>query len=323
MRSWVLLSPIAAATLLAAAPSARADDVAFLRGGPREAAARVATLHAIAEARADMIPCWRRGTSAVEVAVSTDRSGRVRSAAARTDGPVAQCVAGLLAVATMPESAGAWSGVITVAPSLGGGGGGGGGDDVGRALQQHLAALQTCQSAAPGAAGVAEIAMRVHRGGAISDVTVARSLAPALDACLVRALSKLRLAGYTGNEVRYKLGLQFGGGGSGGGAARPPAHGGQAGPAPSRRGPLGSDQMLPVIEAARADIDRCKLGVHKNGTLMIRFTVRKDGSVKNLAVKQGIGAHRAEQCILDRFGKMQFPAAGAETQVQFPLVFGK
>ena len=224
--------------LLAAAPAARADDVAFLRGGPHASAARGAVLQAIARARADMIPCWRRGTSAVEVALSTDRAGRIRSAAARTEGPVAQCVAGLLAVATMPTDAGAWSGVVTVAPSLGGGHGGG--DDVGRALHEHLAALQTCQSADPRAAGVAEIAMRVHRGGAISDVTVARSLSPALDACLVRSLSRLRLAGYGGNEVRYKLGLQFGGGG--GGATRPPSHAPAPGPAPSRRGPLGQDR---------------------------------------------------------------------------------
>src|SRR5206468_636086 len=107
----------------------------------------------------------------------------------------AQCVAGLLAVAALPKIA--WSGVVRVGPGGGGdapaSGGGGGDDDVGAALGTRSAELRACQKADPRAAGVIEIDLRVHPDGSLSDIAVAKSLSSALDACLVKALGKIKL----------------------------------------------------------------------------------------------------------------------------------
>lgn len=303
-----------ALALVLAPTFALADGVTFSRGGPKADVAKQAVAGAIAAARGDMAPCWRRTQTAVDVALTTDASGAVTSASPRTDGPVAQCVAGLLAVATLPKSAGAWSGVVTVAPA---GGGASDEPDIGALLGKHAGELRACQKADPKATGIVEIDLRVHPDGSITDVAVSRSLSTALDACLRRALGKLTLADYHGKEIRYRLGLSFAGD-AGGGEAAPPA---PATAAPTKRGPLGVDQMQPVIEAHRVAIDRCGAGVAKSGTLIIRFTVRKDGSVKNLGVKQSIGDAKVEACVLDQFGKLTFPPATDETQVQFPLSF--
>jgi hypothetical protein len=313
------MRPLALALALVLAPTiAAADGVTFSRGGPKSDAAKQAVAGAIAAARGDMAPCWRRTQTAVDVAITTDAQGAVTSAAPRTDGPVAQCVAGLLAVASFPKSAGAWSGVVSIAPSSSGGGGAGE-PDIGALLGKHAAELRACQKADPKAAGIVEIDLRIHPDGSISDVAVSKSLSTSLEECLTRTLAKLVLSDYHGKEVHYRLGLSFAGGGDSGPA--PVAPDAASGPAPTKRGPLSVDQMQPVIEAHRVAIDRCGAGVTKSGTLIVRFTVRADGSVKNLGIKQSIGDAKVEACVLDQFAKLTFPKAGDETQVQFPLSF--
>jgi TonB family protein len=307
---WLALALVLAST------TAHADDVVFARGGPKSEPAKQTVIAAIAALRGDMAPCWRRSASAADVAITTGADGAVTSAAARSDGPIAQCVAGLLAVATLPRSAGAWSGVVTIAPISSGGSS----DDVGALLGKHQPELRACQQADDKATGIVEIDLRVHPDGSISDLAVSRSLSSALDACLVKALAKMKLDGYRGKEVRYRLGLSFNAGsaGGGGGAPAPPT---DATPAPTKRGPLSVDQMQPVIEADRVHIDRCGAGVKATGDLVIRFTVRKDGTTKNLGVKTSLGDAKVEACVLDRFAKLRFPPATDETQVQFPLHF--
>jgi hypothetical protein len=313
----VLASTAALAlTLTATLASAHADDVTFVRGGPKTEAAKQAAATAIGLARGDMAPCWRHGATAVDVALTTDAGGAVTSSAPRTDGPVAQCVAGILAVAAMPKSAGAWSGVVTIAPVSSGGGGA---EELNTAFGKHGADLRACQKADPKATGILEVDVRVHADGSLSDVAISKSLSTALDACVVKAVAKIKLDGYGGKEVRYRLALSFAGGGGGDGGAAPTSN--APAPAPTKRGPLSVDQMTPVIEADRVHIDRCGAGVKASGTLVIRFTVRKDGTVKNLAVKDSIGDAKVEACVLDRFAKLHFPTASDETQVQFPLSF--
>jgi hypothetical protein len=248
----------------------------------------------------------------------------VTSSAARTDGPVAQCVAGILAVAALPKVA--WSGVVRIGPGgssstsggfgTGNAGFGGGGDDIGAALGTHAADLRQCQKVDPKASGLVQVDLRVHADGTITDVAIAKSLSAALDACVIKALGKIKLDGYQGKEVRYRLGLSFAGDSS---TATGPAT--SNAPAPTKRGPLSVDQMMPVIEADRVHIDRCGAGVKASGKLVIRFTIRKDGTVKNLAVTQALGDAKVEKCVLDRFGALKFPSATDETQVQFPLAF--
>ncbi len=302
----ILAPALAGLTLFAGA--ARADDITFTRGGPT-GSARASAIAALTALRAELTPCWRRGPMVVEVAITTDASGLVSSSVARTDGAAAQCVAGLLAVATLGR--GAWSGTVQIAPPAPGA------DDVGAALRVHGETLRACQAADPKAIGTAEVALKVHADGSISDVAIATPLSPKIDACLTRALARLRLDTYRGKDVRYRLGLQFGGGDHG---PAPTATATGAGPAPTRRGALSTDEMLPVIESVRVGLTKCIAHPTAKGTLTVRFTVRKDGTVKNLAIKQGIGDARLEQCVLDRFKPLKFPAAGDETQVQFPLV---
>jgi len=320
-----------AVTLLALVPGvARADDARFASGGPKAPAQRDAALAAVASAQADMGPCWRRAQAPVEIAISVGGDGAVTSARAKTAGPAAQCVAGLLAVATMPATGAGWSGVVVVPPRAAGGGSLEG--EITHQLGERRAALAGCQSADPASVGQVTLALAIAPSGAIAPSIAASTVSKPIEGCLLGALRGVTLSLPERKAVRYQLNLAFAGESTttrpaprvGGGAARPPAPADPA-DAPSIKAgaTLEAAAIHSVIAAARADLERCG-GASASGKVTVGFTIRSDGSVKNVAVKSSTtGNAKLDACVAGRFEKLRFPASAGESRVNFPLVFGK
>lgn len=300
------LATLAAPTLAAARPT-------LVKGGPRTDRGRVEA--ALTAASMAMQVCWRAArepTVRVKVAVAAD--GAVTATAITKGGP-AQCAAGILAVWTLPG--GPWQGEVDFAVAA---------PDLSAFIQQQLLAhgdtIRACQSQAPTAAGSAGIKMKIHPDGSITDVEVSSPLGARVDACVQRAVEALRLepTGSAG-AIRYQLAVAFtgkGGAGAGDGAAeRPPADpdGG------SIDGALGVEQVRSVLGPARPRLVACGQKGKGKGTVVVRFTVRPDGTTKNVLVKDAIGDAAIEGCLVAGFKALRFPAAAGETRIVYPVAF--
>src|SRR5262245_36603933 len=267
------------ATMLVVVPGlARADDARFASGGPKAPAQRDAALAAVASAQADMGPCWRRAQAPVEIAISVGGDGAVTSARAKTAGPAAQCVAGLLAVATMPATGAGWSGVVVVPPRAAGGGSLEG--EITRQLGERRAVLAGCQSADPASVGQVTLALAIAPSGVIAPSIAASTVSKPIESCLVNALRGVTLSLPDRRAFRYQLSLAFAGESTTtrpaprvGGGARPAAPVDPA-DAPSIKAgaSLEPAAIQSVVAAARADLDRCAGGGGK-GRVTIGFTV--------------------------------------------------
>ena len=54
---------------------------------------------------------------------------------------------------------------------------------------------------------------------------------------------------------------------------------------------------------------------------LVRFTVRADGTVKNIVLKEPSGVAKLDGCIKDTLGAASFAKAGDETKVSLPLAW--
>ncbi len=304
----------AGAALVLGAGAARAD-VSSVKAGPRgDARALVDT--ALADVERALAVCWRGTPPArVRVALTVAASGTI-DARPVGKGGAAQCAAGILAVWTLPG--GAWTGELEIVPRAAEA-------DLSATIQQQLLAggadIRACQAQAPGAAGAATIRMRILSDGRISDVEVASKLGAALDTCVARAVGKLRVEPIgRAAPLRYQLAVAFAGGGSGGGKGGPAAPaedptGGAVG------GALDGNAIKHVLGSVRARSAKCGDQGKTRGTVTVRWTIRPDGTTKNIVVKTPIGDAAIERCLTDLVAGLTFPKAAAETKVSFPFGF--
>ena len=308
------LRSLVALTVLVTTAATATADLAIVKGGPKPSGRGLAE-GALGEASKAMAVCWRAKVAGpVRIAVTVAADGAV-AAAAVTKGAAAQCAAGILAVWTVPG--GAWKGEVEI------GAGGAASPDLATTIQQQLVArsapIKACQSKAPGKAGSAAIKMKIAPDGTIADITVASKLGAALDACVAGAVAAVKLAP-TGaaSPVSYQLSIAF----AGKADAPAPAgtHAAAAG-APVGGG-LDGKQVEPGIAKARDRIARCVDPAAVAGKrAVVRFTIRPDGTAKNIVVKESSGDAKADACIAKAFTDLTFPAAGDETKVNLPLAF--
>ena len=314
---------VAAVVMLVAVASASAPasaDVKVVKGG----ALRGGAAAALGEAERAMSVCWR-GTppATVRVAIGVDAGGVV-TASALDGGATAQCAAGVLAVWTVPG--GAWKGEVQIASRVGAG-------DLAGAISRQLAArgdtIRACQAAAPAAAGPVTIRMKVHPEGELTDVVVSSKLGAALDRCVKTAVGGLRLDPLAADApVAYQLAVTFAGkaarpGGAGAGAGAGVStvvEAGDGDAAGSVDGALTADSVQAVLRPGRAKLAAClKAKGAGGGQVTVRFTVRADGTTKNVAIKDARGATADEACVKKAIGGLTFTAAGDETRVMLPL----
>jgi TonB family protein len=335
MRRGVPPSAVAAAALLLlglAPATARANGEGALRvveGGPKQAPRKKAAVAALAGVRDQLAVCMRGERPAkVRVAIAIAADGTVTSAAQRSEGPVAQCVAGILAVQNLGSGGGAYSATVEVDTGSAGG-------DLAGSISGQLAAarasLDACQKKDPGRSGALQVKFTIAADGSIGAAGVADSSlgGSPIEGCVVATLGKLRLAPMP-RPVKYALRLDFAGsGGAEATAAAPPP--GRAAPLPAegatKEGPLSVEAVREPIEARAADFRACYKKEQKKqkalaGTVTVRFTVRPDGTVKNVKVKEStLASPPVETCLLGVAGQLRYGTAAEETKVVFPFVF--
>jgi hypothetical protein len=222
----------------------------------------------------------------------------------------------VLAVWTVPG--GPWSGEVEVTA-------GAAEQDLASVIQQGLlsrsASIKSCQSKAPAAAGPVGIKMKIHPDGSITDVAISSSLGAAIDGCVAKAVAAIRLDAIGGSgPISYQLAVAFSGKGAdaGGGAgpvAPPDPDGGSVG------GGLGSDQVKGVMVKARPRLLACGKKGKGKGVVTTRFTIRADGTTKNVVIKTPIGDAAIEGCLVAAFKSLTFPTSAEETKVSYPVSF--
>lgn len=294
---------------------AAAGPASIVKGGPKADKAKVvAALDAAVRA---MGVCWRRSPPprvTVKLAVAAD--GAVTATPA-TRTPAAQCAAGVLAVWTVPG--GAWSGEVAITT-------GGETPDLSSVIQSQLLAraapIKACQAQAPAAAGPVAIKMKIHPDGTITDVAVSSSLGAKIDTCVQKAVTALRIDALDASgPVTYQLAVAFAGKGDaagGGGGGAPPATAPEGG---SIAGALAVADVQQVLGAARGKLLACGKKGKGKGKVVTRFTIRADGTTKNVVVKEPIGDRGIEDCLVGVFKALRFPAGSGETKVQYPTQF--
>jgi outer membrane biosynthesis protein TonB len=311
MRRHVALAVFVVSLLVSAV--AAAGPAAIVKGGPKADKGKVEA--ALNSAVGSMGVCWRKAPPpkvTVKLAVAAD--GAVTATAA-TKNAAAQCAAGVLAVWSIPG--GAWSGDVeittgTSAPDLS--------SQIQSQLLAQAAPIKACQSQAPAAAGPVQIKMSIQPDGSIKDVQVASSLGAKIDTCVQKAVTALRIEPIdTSAPVKYALAVAFAGkaeaGGAGGKLPETDPEGG------SIAGGLGVDQVKPVMNTARPKIIACGRKGSGKGTVVTRFTIRPDGTTKNVVIKEAINDKGIEDCLIGVFKALKFPTGPGETKVQYPAAF--
>jgi hypothetical protein len=259
--------------------------------------------------------CGRAATGAAgwtaDVKVEVRADGSVKASAVGF-AAAAQCAAGILAVWKVPGAA--WAGTVrfTGAASV----------DLSALIQGRLmersASIKACQSKAPTAAGPVMIKMKVDPKGTLSNVEVSSSLGAAINTCVKGAVSALTLDAIPSRSpVTYALSVAFIGKPEGSGPP-PPVEAPDGG---TIAGSLGVDKVKTVMSAARTKLQACGKKGKGKGTVTTRFTVRPDGTTKNVVIKTPIGDDAIEACLVDAFKSLEFPSSGDETKISYPVAF--
>jgi hypothetical protein len=314
-------SAIVLVSLLVPAVAA-ADGARLVSGGPKARAARDTALSAVASARGDMAPCWRGSPPAeVFIALAVGPAGEVTASSPKTPG---------LAVAAMPATGQRWTAVVAIpssssgAPSRSSGGRPAASlqAEIQRQLAGHQATLAACQSVDPNSSGDLSLTLAISPTGIIMPTVASTSVSKAIEACVIGSLRRIALALSDRRAVRYQLSLSFAG--EGGGAPRPAAATASrpdgAGPGLKVGSALAADQVDRVITAQKVELVRC--GKAASGEVVVGFTIRGDGTTKNVAVKSSTVADPAvAACLVKRVESLRFPTASGESRVTWPFQF--
>jgi TonB family protein len=310
------------ALLLWSAPASA--QVQIVSGGPR--GAKTGVLSSLRSLDGDLKVCWRgKRPSAVRVALTVARDGKVVRSAPRSRGPVAQCAAGVLAVQTMPASSGSYRMTISIPTRRMAG------KTISAALRPHVANLRSCYDRnVRGGKPTGRVALkfRIETNGRVGSAQVSRSTLnhPATHRCLIRVANQMRLSVSLRAPVWYTVSLSFDGSSSST-ARRPPSN-----PAlqPRKRGPLAGAVISQVVRAKMAKITGCydrvarRMRRKPSGKVVIRFTIRGNGTVRNVKVRETTLKNRKiEACIVSVGKTFRFPAEAGRglTKVWYPFSF--
>jgi TonB family protein len=322
--SW--WAPLGAVLWLAS--TAAAEPVRVVDGGPAKKAARGQVVAALSRLAGDVEVCFRRaGADPVEVELAVAASGAVTRSTQRGKGAVAQCVAGVLAVQQLPPC-GVYTLVVEWSP---------GGDPMAAVKEEllpHRDALQRCYDQAagrrPGRAGEVELGFLIRPDGRIVDAEVRRSTLadPAVEGCLVDAIQRARLAERPGGRtISFAMALSFAPGGAGAGAASPAAGALQ----PSKDGPVSAEVLTQVMNENKARFAACydqhaRREPKLAGRVVLRYTIRGDGTVHNVQIKESTLHHeKVEACVVGVGQSLRFPGEPGrdKTRVVYPFEFSQ
>ncbi len=317
----------AVAAVLSLAPAAFAGPVTVVKGGPSRKAARAQLVGALEQLGGALAVCFRSAPGdRVRVELAVARNGRIERATQKSRGAVAQCAAGVLAVQKLP-AVGAYTVVVDLAPgqtdSM---------EAIKRQLIPHRARLQGCYDKVaakhPGLAGAVKLGFLIRPDGRIVDPQIQESTLShaGVERCLVDTIGKARLEARPGGKtIAFSIALSFSGGQ--GGSAAPTA----GGLRPSKDGPVPAAELSRVMNQHKGRFSACYDAQAKKrpdlaGRVVLRFTVRDNGTVRNVKIKQStLGDRKVEQCIVKVGESLSFtPRPGkGKTRVIYPFEFSR
>lgn len=305
-------------SLTTSAP-ARADAVR-IEGGPRAAAVKRQIDAALTKAGGAAQVCFKRKVPAsIAVSVQVAPNGDVSSARQDTDGPVAQCLAGIVAVSSLPATGKRYKlrAIFDTSKFSGG--------SINDALARVQGDLRACQKGQT--SGAATLHFVIHPDGHITDPQVREATVSDAEAsCLRTTIGRARLgAGVTAKKVRYSLQVRFperASAGSGGTVATMPDD-----LRPQKDGPLSGPDIQKVMGRVKDKFNQCYAReLKKNrklaGKVVLRFTIRDNGTVRNVKIKESaINNRKVETCLVKVAQKLSFPGSSGQTRVFYPFLF--
>ena len=310
--------------------TAAADGVSIASGGPKSAGDRALLVSAIGSISGELGVCFRgKRPRTVRIELNISASGEVARARQKSKGAVAQCVAGVLAIQTL-RVRGAYSVTVDVPTSRGAASS----ElvDVDADLKTHAKALNGCYKKAAkkrkNLKGRVVLRFLIKPDGSIIEPEIQSSTlsSPAVENCLVSELGSIKVSERPGGKtLAMSFALQFDGR-SGSGAQMAS---GDTSNQPQKRGPLEGKVITRVMTSHKNEFSACyDKVVRKNpslaGRVVLRFTIRGDGSVRNVKVRETSLNHAGvENCIVRVGKKLRFPGESGRdvTKVWYPFVF--
>lgn len=327
-------------TFLLAVPvtEARGESPRIVSGGPKGKTAQAQVVRSLNRASRALSVCWRgKRPDAVTVALAVDARGEVTSSRQKTRGAVAQCAAGVLAVQTVAATGASYRVTVSLSTSASGRSGPSGSGRIDAALAAHRSALEGCHERAKArdyAGGEVTLRFLIRPDGSIVDPAVAASrLGDArVERCLLDTLKAARLgAGVTDKTVSYSLRLRMPGKGDhrGGDGTTKPGAKADSSLQPRKDGPLAGSVISTAMRKRKADFSACYDAQARRdrtlaGRVVLRFTVRGNGRVSNVKVRETtLNNAKVERCMVKVGETLTFPAeAGrAPTRVFYPFAF--
>jgi TonB family protein len=310
---------VSVVTVCLLAPAARAEGIDVASGGPKPPAAKKQALAALAGIAPALRVCWRGSPPArVTVDIQVDRRGRITRAAADGGGAAGQCAAGVLAVHELPATGSSWKArlrIDTAAPAE---------VDLHAELRKHQSRLQRCGGDARGTVGLRFL---IHPDGRLSGAEIAHTSLKddAVHRCLTTTIEKLRIAERPGGKtVSYTLEVGLGRTAT---SASTTTGSGADTPSPSKKGPVEGAVIQAGIDKLSERFARCYRKRSKKdarGYVMIRFTIRADGTVRNVKVREStLDDAKVEGCVVGAGKDLRFPGEQGrdETRVFYPISF--
>ena len=318
------LPPLLCAALLLAAPSPASAGVRVVKGGPAKKVAKQKVVRAI-EQVGDLSVCWRGRSGSPErvvVELDIDSQGRVTRAQHKGRKAVAQCAAGVLAVQRLVGCGKKYTMVVELDGS------GGGMDAIKSELVPYRAKLHACST--PTSTGAVQVGFLIRPDGRVVDVEIKSSTlaSPAVERCLVDTMKAARLSARpNGKMVSFSMALNFAGGG--GGKASGSASAGSL--QPSKDGPVSAAALSKVMNENRAAFSACydKQARHDPklaGRVVLRFTIRDNGTVRNVKIRETtLASSKVESCIVEVGKQLRFPGEKGrkKTRVIYPFEFSR
>ena len=149
----------------------------------------------------------------------------------------------------------------------------------------------------------------------------------AIEGCLIDRLGKLRLGrGVTSKRVNYSLSLDFA---KQRGGVATTAGGGKGDMQPRKDGPLPGRAISQVMEKYKSRFSACYTKQARRnralaGRVVLRFTVRDDGTVRNVKIRETtLNNAKVERCMVKVGESLRFPGepGRAATRVWYPFAF--
>lgn len=320
-RSAALFGALIAAVIVSVGASHAHAGPAISTGGPNKKADKAALNKALNRIAPALEVCWRGdrpGTIKVSLSVAGD--GAVTRSKHKTKGAAAQCAAGVLAVQSLPATGKKYAVVVAFPTEV---------LDVAAQIQNDLrgyhSALQACGE---GAEGTVVLKFKIHPDGHVSNASIDSSTLndKSVHRCLKKTINAATLSERAGGKVLgYSLSVNL-----------PPASSKAKATSskgtkqqPQKSGPRPAGDISAVMDAKMPKFAACyKKRVKKkkglSGSVVLRFTIRPAGTVRNVKIRETtLNDSAVEDCLVKVGKTLDFGAhdSSKTTKVFYPFTF--